>query len=242
MQVVDPWLVDEPGIAQIPGALPEVVALLQPAIAARIDASFHGRDWAYTSRSRVLAMSPSGLTSLFPAFMDHSNQAMIHRRSILHETALGPTPCHPAKFEMLAFGTSRRLLRFPYSIWLAVLDGYAPNHSFSFNQRRRPDTFLTAIATAFFWPTKTINRWPLSSETKCNTPADLISARLLRTSRSVAMPSYVHLSEDERDQIGVQHFAHLCPHADASLLSRQARDRVANSALLLRVAPSSTSN
>ena len=28
------------------------------------------------------------------------------------------------------------------------------NHSSSFDQRRRPETFLTAIATAFFWPTR----------------------------------------------------------------------------------------
>src|SRR6516164_5590355 len=34
-------------------------------------------------------------------------------------------------------------------------------------------------------------------------PADLISARLFKTLRSVAMRSYSHLSEDERDQIGV---------------------------------------
>ena len=44
---------------------------------------------------------------------------------------------------------------------------------------------------------------PLSSNAKCNTPADLISARLFKTLRSVAMRSYSHLSEDERDQIGV---------------------------------------
>jgi len=29
-----------------------------------------------------------------------------------------------------------------------------------FDQRRRPDTFLTAIATAFFWPTRTTSRLP----------------------------------------------------------------------------------
>ena len=34
-------------------------------------------------------------------------------------------------------------------------------------------------------------------------PADLISARLFKTLRSVAMRSYSHLSEDERDRIGV---------------------------------------
>ena len=44
---------------------------------------------------------------------------------------------------------------------------------------------------------------PLSSDAKCNTPADLILARLFKTLRSVAMRSYSHLSEDERDQIGV---------------------------------------
>jgi IS30 family transposase len=34
-------------------------------------------------------------------------------------------------------------------------------------------------------------------------PADLISASLFKTLRSVAMQSYSHLSEDERDQIGI---------------------------------------
>ena len=34
-------------------------------------------------------------------------------------------------------------------------------------------------------------------------PADLVSARLIRTLRSVAMGSYTHLSSDERDQIGI---------------------------------------
>src|SRR4029077_19138037 len=44
----------------------------------------------------------------------------------------------------------------------------------------------------------------LSSDAKCNTPrADWISSRLFKTLRSVAMRPYSHLSEDERDQIGV---------------------------------------
>jgi hypothetical protein len=30
-----------------------------------------------------------------------------------------------------------------------------PSHSRSFDQRRRPETFLTAMALAFFWPTST---------------------------------------------------------------------------------------
>src|SRR5437868_11788513 len=34
-------------------------------------------------------------------------------------------------------------------------------------------------------------------------PADLISARLIRTLRSVAMRSYAHLSTEERDQLGI---------------------------------------
>jgi hypothetical protein len=33
-------------------------------------------------------------------------------------------------------------------------------HSFSFDHRRRPETFLTAMATAFFWPTRTTRRFP----------------------------------------------------------------------------------
>ena len=34
------------------------------------------------------------------------------------------------------------------------------SHSFNFDQRRRPETFFTAMATAFFWPTKTTSRLP----------------------------------------------------------------------------------
>jgi hypothetical protein len=44
--------------------------------------------------------------------------------------------------------------------------------------------------------------YALSSDAKCNTPADLISARLFRTLRSVAMRLYSHL-DDERDQIAI---------------------------------------
>jgi len=60
----------------------------------------------------------------------------------------------------------------------------------------------------------------LSSDAKCNTPADLISARLLKALRSVAMPSYVHLSEDERDQIGIQQAAGRSAGAIARALGR----------------------
>jgi hypothetical protein len=35
-----------------------------------------------------------------------------------------------------------------------------PSHSLSFDQRRRPETFRTAIATAFFWPTSTTSFLP----------------------------------------------------------------------------------
>ena len=34
------------------------------------------------------------------------------------------------------------------------------NHSFNFDQRRRPDTLRTAMAAAFFWPTSTTSRLP----------------------------------------------------------------------------------
>ena len=34
------------------------------------------------------------------------------------------------------------------------------SHSSSLDQRRRPETFLTAIATAFFWPTSTTSFFP----------------------------------------------------------------------------------
>ena len=36
----------------------------------------------------------------------------------------------------------------------------AVSQSFSFDQRRRPEMFFTAIATAFFCPTNTTNRLP----------------------------------------------------------------------------------
>src|SRR5262249_10875800 len=36
----------------------------------------------------------------------------------------------------------------------------APSHSCSLDQRRRPETLRTAIATAFFWPTSTTSCLP----------------------------------------------------------------------------------
>ena len=42
--------------------------------------------------------------------------------------------------------------------WWCIAD--TANHSFSFDHRCRPDTFRTAIATAFFWPTSTTRRFP----------------------------------------------------------------------------------
>src|ERR1700733_10907669 len=48
-----------------------------------------------------------------------------------------------------------------------------------------------------------IMRGPCVLTRSATPPADLISARLFKTLRSVAMRSYSHLSEDERDQIGV---------------------------------------
>src|SRR6185295_3617717 len=41
----------------------------------------------------------------------------------------------------------------------------------------------------------------LSSDAKRNTPADLLSAWLIKTLGSVAMPGYSHLLDEERDQI-----------------------------------------
>ena len=35
-----------------------------------------------------------------------------------------------------------------------------PKRSSSFDQRRRPDTLRTAMAMAFFWPTRTTSRFP----------------------------------------------------------------------------------
>jgi hypothetical protein len=47
----------------------------------------------------------------------------------------------------------------------------------------------------------------LSSDARCNPPADLISARLIKTLGSVAMPAYSHLLDEERDQIAVMRAA-----------------------------------
>ncbi len=38
--------------------------------------------------------------------------------------------------------------------------GDAASHSSSFDQRRRPETFFTAMAAAFFWPASTTSRLP----------------------------------------------------------------------------------
>ena len=42
----------------------------------------------------------------------------------------------------------------------AERNGRRSSHSSSFDQRRRPDTLRTAMATAFFWPTNTTRRLP----------------------------------------------------------------------------------
>src|SRR3974390_3209434 len=60
----------------------------------------------------------------------------------------------------------------------------------------------------------------LSSDAKCNTPADLVSAWLIKTLGSVAMPAYSHLSDEERDQIGVMTAAGRSIGAIAKGLSR----------------------
>ena len=60
----------------------------------------------------------------------------------------------------------------------------------------------------------------LSSDAKCNTPADLISARLFRTLRSVAMRFYAHPSGDERDQIAILRAAGRSMGAIARALGR----------------------
>src|SRR6056297_2331454 len=43
--------------------------------------------------------------------------------------------------------------------WWAEVSGPC-SHLLSFDQRRRPETFFTAIATAFFWPTSTTSFLP----------------------------------------------------------------------------------
>src|SRR5437588_2042055 len=63
-------------------------------------------------------------------------------------------------------------------------------------------------------------RWNLSSDARCNTPADLISARLIKTLGSVAMPAYSHLLDEERDQIAVMRAAGRSICAIAGALQR----------------------
>src|SRR3984885_14494652 len=65
-----------------------------------------------------------------------------------------------------------------------------------------------------------IMRGPCVLTRSATPPADLISARLFKTLRSVAMRSYAHLSEDERDQIGVLRAAGRSMGAIASALGR----------------------
>src|SRR5437588_1613716 len=81
-------------------------------------------------------------------------------------------------------------------------------------------------------------RWNLSSDARCNTPADLISARLIKTLGSVAMPAYSHLLDEERDQIAVMRAAgrSICAIAGAlqrakSTVSRELPQRPAQRAL-----------
>ena len=60
----------------------------------------------------------------------------------------------------------------------------------------------------------------LSSNAKCNTPRRFDIGKVVQDLRSVAMRSYAHLSEDERDQIGVLRAAGRSMGAIARALGR----------------------
>src|SRR6202161_9917 len=60
----------------------------------------------------------------------------------------------------------------------------------------------------------------LSSDAKCNTPRRFDIGKVVQDLRSVAMRSYSHLSEDERDQIGVLRAAGRSMGAIARALGR----------------------
>src|SRR5437660_12539940 len=90
---------------------------------------------------------------------------------------------------------------------------------------------------------RSIRSRPLSSDARCNTPADLISARLIKTLGSVARPAYSHLLDEERDQIAVMRAAgrSICAIAGAlqrakSTVSRELR-RNAPAGVIRRFTP-----
>src|SRR5207302_1455898 len=83
----------------------------------------------------------------------------------------------------------------------------------------------------------------LSSDARWTPPADLISARLIKTLGSVAMPAYSHLLDEERDQIAVMRAAgrSICAIAGAlqrakSTVSRELR-RNAPAGVIRRFTP-----
>ena len=69
----------------------------------------------------------------------------------LGNVAAGPFPPRPTRDKHFRI----RCLVHDHNATLSL-----PSHSSSFDQRLRPETFFTAIATAFFWPTRTTSFLP----------------------------------------------------------------------------------
>jgi len=90
--------------------------------------------------------------------------------SLAPVSALGsdPTPRHDYNQQLYGLDLDDDALALPVAFYPSAagpvegreLTEDAASHSLSFDQRRRPETFFTVMATAFFCPTRTTSRLP----------------------------------------------------------------------------------
>ena len=69
-------------------------------------------------------------------------------------------PAHKRKRIISYFGGRLTMDKFHFVPERKLANGRGRSHSPSFDQRRRPETLRTAMATAFFCPTSTTSRLP----------------------------------------------------------------------------------
>ena len=74
-----------------------------------------------------------------------------------------------------------------------------PSHSRSFDRRRPLETFLTAMATAFFWPTNT------------TTPGARVSRQIARFASALQRRERRRFSSDPATKVSTMQSGHLCP-------------------------------
>ena len=148
---------------------------------------------------------------------DNPNRRLSHAGVAIGDFALDPRPS----------SRGRQAVRFGDGVALSILgmvagaNSYRQMHEFiRIHLQRLNGAFGLRLPYSPSYTGLRLSIQGLSSDAKCNTPADLISARLFRTLRSVAMRFYAHPSGDERDQIAILRAAGRSMGAIARALGR----------------------